>query len=177
MKKLNLTIVTVFLSTALILSISTKTFSEENSIKDIVTDLYTHYEAVDRELKELKGVEKTLRDGPSLTPFSLGIKNEAPIEFISINIDKEGIPFASHLYSERDNKALTYGSRQLIYKGQIKQGKQAFVLYYIYKSKSKKIIKSKATWKIGVSKSTTYLELVFKEKNGRITVVPRKITN
>ncbi len=176
MKKLSLkTLTTSFFSIFLIILTSSHSNSEEDSIKDIVTELYNNYEAVDRELKELKGLAETTNKNSSSIGFTLGIKKDTDIEFVSIDIDKGGIPFASHLYSERDNKALGYGGRHLLYKGKLDKGSHSFVLYYIYKGK-RGTVKSKATWKMSMPSKPTYLELLFKEKDGKIKVIPRKTT-
>ena len=171
-KKIKTTGALFILLSIFILSTPLASAEDDSTVQGIVSELYNNYESVDQNLQEIKGETKRNSD-PNATPFTMGIKKNATIDFWSIEVDKEGIPFASHMYTERDNKALEYGGRHILYKGKLKPGKHRFVLYYYYKTPDG-VRKNKASWTVDIAKKPTYLELFFTEQNGKVKVIPRK---
>lgn len=171
------TIVLIIGFSILFTTLPPKSLAEDTEIIDIVTELYKNYESIDRDLTELEGVITRTDDRSLFTPFSVGVKKKTDIEFISIEVDSNGMPLANHIYNDRDNNALNLGGRHLLFKGKIATGKHKFVLHYLYKDKSKikEAIKSKASWSMGVSNKPTHIELVFVEEDGKIKVKPKKM--
>lgn len=172
-----ITIILVIAFTIAHFTLPTKSLAEDEII-DIVTELYENYESVDRDLQELQGAIKRTDSNNLFTPFSIGIKKKTEIEFISIEVDADGIPLTNHIYTDRDNNALNLGGRHLVFKGKLATGKHKFVLYYLYKDKKNKgkTIKGKASWSMGISGKPTHIELLFTKENGKIKVKPRKKT-
>src|SRR3972149_1884872 len=80
---------------------------EEDSVRNLIEELYVHYEAIDRRLRELKGHLRATGDVRDLlTPATVYVKKEKGFRLISVELKDNGASLWYHIYTADENEAL-----------------------------------------------------------------------
>ncbi len=106
-------------------------FGEEptgvNEIRKEIVSLYDKYVGLVKELREL---EKNVKDFPATSLNISLVKKESGLRLTHVDIFIDDQPLDSHVYSLIENNALDAGGRHVFYKGEIKKGNHTLKVLY-----------------------------------------------
>lgn len=142
------------------------------SINDIRKEIITLYDNYIGLLRALKGVETNVKEFSNTTLSLSLVKDESDIRLLFVEILNGEIPIESHTYSPLENDALNAGGRQLLHKGEIKQGNHNLKVLYSWVEGSKALPqKGSATIPISVTAGNNYfIELSMVKKNSTLNL-------
>ena len=106
---------------------------EKDSVINIIEELYVHYEAIDKRLRELKaGLTRRATYSAFLTPTTIYVKKKKGFRIVSVEIKDNGAALWKYLYTTDENNAMDNGGRHQIFKGNLKKGDHKILATYRY---------------------------------------------
>jgi hypothetical protein len=146
---------------------------EESAIKDIIEELYTNYEAIERRLEELR---KETREGFALlTLITISVKKEKGFAIKYMEIKDAGAPLWNHIYSVEENSAMDSGGRHQFYKGEIKKGERTLLITFQYGVEGLPEKRDEIRWTLSAGEEPAFVEILFKKENDEVVAKPRKL--
>jgi hypothetical protein len=166
------------LSTLFVEVSATAADKDDESVRELLEELYLEYEAVDKRLIELKEGLTELPAGELslLTPFTITIKKKKDFILNFIEIKDNGSPLWSHIYTPVENSAMEDDGRHQFFKGSIPKGSHRLTIKYQYSySADETPSKEDMDWKINVEDEPVFIEILFTEEGSDIIAKPREL--
>lgn len=150
--------------------------TDESSVKELADELYKNYEAVDKELNELKRAAEETQSSSLMAPIVISVRKGKGFRLISVNVEDEGKPIWGHIYNDVENNALDFGGRHELYRGVVTRSKHGFSISFQYQLQEDKkdITRSGVMRGIFDISTPSYLEVLFKKDGKDIKVDLRK---
>ncbi|MFZ3072849.1 MAG: hypothetical protein WA162_06375 [Thermodesulfobacteriota bacterium] len=150
---------------------------EEDSVRDLIEELYIHYEAIDKRLRELKtGLNAEGDITGLLTQTTVYVKKEKGFKIVSVELKDNGVSLWSHLYTTDENKAMDAGGRHLIFKGDLKKGDHKLFASYRYSTDpASKFQTGEIDWQFKAGDEPVTMDIFFVKKDGSVNALPRKL--
>lgn len=154
--------------------------TQDESVRELLEDLYLEYEAVEERLRELKeGIEELPTGEQSLlTPFTIAIKKKKKNDFNLnfLEIKDNGSPLWSHIYTPVENSAMEGGGRHQFFKGNLTKGRHRLTIKYQYSYTSKnKTYKEDLKWSTVVKDQPVFIEILFTEEDSDVIAKPKEL--
>lgn len=150
---------------------------EKDSVINLIEELYVHYEAIDKRLRELKAGLNAEGDILGLlTPTTIYVKKEKGFRIVSVEIKDNGATLWNHLYTTDENNAMDNGGRHQIFKGNLKKGDHKILAAYRYSTApDSKFRTGETAWQFTAGDEPATMDIFFVKKDGDINAVPRKL--
>jgi len=150
---------------------------EEDSVRDLIEELYVHYEAIDKRLRELKAGLNAEGDILGLlTQTTIYVKKEKGFKIVSVELKDNGATLWNHLYTTDENNAMDSGGRHQIFKGDLKKGDHRIFAAYRYSTEADSAFQTgEIDWQFKAGDESVIMDIFFVKKDGSINAVPRKL--
>ncbi|HZX35715.1 MAG TPA: hypothetical protein VFF54_04415 [Thermodesulfobacteriota bacterium] len=150
---------------------------EEDSVRDLIEELYVHYEAIDKRLRELKAGLNAEGDILGLlTQTTIYVKKEKGFKIVSVELKDNGATLWNHLYTTDENNAMDSGGRHQIFKGDLKKGDHRIFAAYRYSTDPDSAFQTgEISWQFKAGDEPVIMDIFFVKKDGSINAVPRKL--
>lgn len=140
---------------------------------DLIEELYKNYEAVDRELGDLRDA---LEGAPSPVPLIISAKKEKGFRLIYVAVEEDGETLWEHRYSGRENEALEGGGRHQFYEGTARKGRHTLVITYQYVAPESGVEKgAELRWDLELIEEAYYLEVFFRASGDEVVAETREL--
>lgn len=181
LQQISIALILVFTFSFVLFTVETsaKDNRSDESVRELLEDLYLEYEAVEERLIELKEglTELPSNEQGPLTPFTVTIKKKKNDFYLNfVEIKENGSPLWSHIYTPVENKAMENGGRHQFFKGTISKGKRRLTIKYQYSYRADKTpYKETLNWKVGVDNEPVFVEILFTKEGSDLMAKPKEL--